>query len=234
MHILDLMLPGLNGFDLLAKIRDSRPELLSRVIVLTAVSTSLLQTFPFTPLVWRVIRKPFDLDEFWSALLDCTSCHSDRMVPSHASLAQWFDRQSIAFGAKAGVIAVAADRALRVRAEFGFAAGLTNEVFPLPLQQNYPLAIAFRTRKPVWFASLTLARADYPLLLPIWIANQSQAIAAVPLAAHDETVGAIGWSFDQPQPFDEEHRHALLRISSECVALLSRESDTGSRAQPQA
>jgi hypothetical protein len=55
------MPPGLSGFELLAKIRGSTPQLLSRVIVLTAVSTSRLQTFEFARLVWCVIRKPFEL-----------------------------------------------------------------------------------------------------------------------------------------------------------------------------
>jgi DNA-binding response OmpR family regulator len=218
--ILDLMLPGLNGFELLQNVRGTQPHLLSRMIVLTAVSNAMLQSFEFTRFVWRVIRKPFDLEELLNVLSDCIACHSGRMPSNRSEFSRWFDRRSVALDAKAGIATVAIGRTLHVRAEFGFAAGMTTEHFPLLLDRHYPLTIAFRTGKPVWLASLTLARAEYPLLLPIWTANGSQAIAALPVASGDSVIGAIGWSFDHPQAFEERQREALSRISSDCFALI--------------
>lgn len=232
--ILDLMLPGLNGFELLQRIRAEQPHLLSRIIVLTAVSSAMLQSFEFTRLVWCVIRKPFDLNELLNVLSDCIACHSGRMPLNRSEFSRWFDRRSVALSAKAGIVSIAIDRALHVRAEFGFAVGMTRDHFPLSLDRKYPLSIAFRTGKPVWLASLTLACAEYPLLLPIWTANGSQAIAALPIAGADVMVGAVGWSFDHPQAFEEHEREAFSLISSECFAIIVGDQDmpTGAQTQP--
>lgn len=228
--ILDLMLPGLNGFEVLQRVQSTQPHLLSRIIVLTAVSSAILENFHFARVVWRVLRKPFDLNEFVSVIHDCVACHSGFMPPNRGELSRWFDRRSVALGAKAGVVTIATDRALHLRAEFGFAVGMTKEHFPLPLDRKYPLGIAFRTGSPVWLASLTLAHAEYPVLISIWAANGSQAIAALPIAGGDVVVGAIGWSFDHPQAFEEDQREALSRISSECFAILRSDEDVWTHA----
>ena len=74
--ILDLMLPGLSGTEVLQSIHERNPELLSRVIVLTAVSTAVLKRLPFTASVWRVLRKPFDLSELLEVVRACVDRHA--------------------------------------------------------------------------------------------------------------------------------------------------------------
>src|SRR5437764_2994237 len=81
--LLDLILPGLNGFELLQRVRSTRPHLLSRMIVITGVSGTVLRTFQFDRFVWQVIRKPFDLDDLIGAVFDCMACHSGHR-PSNA------------------------------------------------------------------------------------------------------------------------------------------------------
>src|SRR5216117_1308597 len=61
--VLDLILPGLSGSELLRALRDQQPGLLTRVIVITAMSSGELQNFELGNLVWKVIRKPFDIEE---------------------------------------------------------------------------------------------------------------------------------------------------------------------------
>lgn len=58
--ILDLFMPGVNGFDILESLRDSAPHLLERVVVVTANQLA----FRTLPPVAAILRKPFDIDEF--------------------------------------------------------------------------------------------------------------------------------------------------------------------------
>ena len=71
--VLDLMLPGRNGFEVIREIRVTRPEILSRTIVLTAASDSTLRDFAEASSVRRLIRKPFDLIDFVQEVLSCGS-----------------------------------------------------------------------------------------------------------------------------------------------------------------
>ena len=70
--VLDLMLPKLDGFAVLDRFASTSPEMIKRVIVLTAVARSKL-----APLekfrVWSVMRKPFDIDDFTHAVADCAA-----------------------------------------------------------------------------------------------------------------------------------------------------------------
>ena len=77
----------------------------------------------------------------------------------------------------------------------------------------------------MWLASLNLASPEYPLLLSIWTASGSQAIAALPFSRNGTTLGTIGWSFDQPQAFEEPQRYALSQIASECAVILGRDTN---------
>lgn len=69
--ILDLMLPGKNGFDIIRELKSRAPALLSRTIVLTAMAEATLRDFADARLLRRLIRKPFDLDELLSEVLSC-------------------------------------------------------------------------------------------------------------------------------------------------------------------
>ncbi len=77
--LLDLMMPKVNGFEILDRLRVSKPELLRRVIVLTAASNSTLQRMTSEAEVFKLIRKPFELDELRAEVHRCAgSIHSER------------------------------------------------------------------------------------------------------------------------------------------------------------
>ncbi len=69
--ILDLMLPGTNGFDVIRELKSRAPQLLQRTIVLTAVSQSTLRDFDDQKLIRRLMRKPFELDDLVGEVLAC-------------------------------------------------------------------------------------------------------------------------------------------------------------------
>ena len=57
--LLDLMLPNVNGFEVLRAMRSIAPEMLMRTIVITAASESTLRDFDHTT-VFALLRKPFE------------------------------------------------------------------------------------------------------------------------------------------------------------------------------
>lgn len=71
---------------------------------------------------------------------------------------------------------------------------------------------------------------DYPLLLPISTRN-GHALGTVPLVHGESLLGAIGWSFGEPQRFDEEQRMMLLTMVNECAARLAEQRAPVRRAQ---
>jgi len=66
--VLDLLLPKLNGFEVLRFLEAERPHLLPRVIIITAASDSMLRDFEDGKRVAAVLRKPFDIADFFDAL----------------------------------------------------------------------------------------------------------------------------------------------------------------------
>lgn len=68
--ILDLAIPGYSGLAILEHFRRNRPELLSRVIVVTAYASRLDNIDRRN--VHKIILKPFDIDELVEAVNDVT------------------------------------------------------------------------------------------------------------------------------------------------------------------
>lgn len=71
--ILDLMMPRTDGFEVLDRVSESMPELLKHIIVLTAASPKTLTKLHTDKRVWRVIRKPFDIDELLHSVAGCAA-----------------------------------------------------------------------------------------------------------------------------------------------------------------
>src|SRR5438128_5076456 len=59
--LLDLMMPEVNGFELLERLQRDSPTLLERVIVMTGASQRSVEKLD-TSRIWGLIRKPFDID----------------------------------------------------------------------------------------------------------------------------------------------------------------------------
>jgi DNA-binding response OmpR family regulator len=68
--LLDLMMPDVNGFELLDWLERDSPSLLQKVIVMTGASQRAIQNLD-TSRVWGLIRKPFDIDNLVSSTLAC-------------------------------------------------------------------------------------------------------------------------------------------------------------------
>jgi len=69
--LLDLMMPDVNGFELLGRLARECPSLLPRVIVMTGASRRVVQTLD-TSCIWGLVRKPFDIDDLVDAVVACS------------------------------------------------------------------------------------------------------------------------------------------------------------------
>jgi len=69
--VLDLLLPVVSGFEILRHLRAAKPELLRRVIVVTAATGPALEKIRRDPASRAIITKPFDLHELLFRVLEC-------------------------------------------------------------------------------------------------------------------------------------------------------------------
>jgi DNA-binding response OmpR family regulator len=70
--LLDLMLPGQFGFDVIRFLNAERPALAPRVIVLTAASQATLRDFDSSK-IHAVMRKPFDVNALLANVRECAA-----------------------------------------------------------------------------------------------------------------------------------------------------------------
>ena len=85
MILLDLMMPDVNGLELLDRLGRDSPTLLRRVIVLTGAAQSLIDEIDLSR-IWTLIRKPFDINELVSQVLGCAVTHSAASVSQPSAL----------------------------------------------------------------------------------------------------------------------------------------------------
>jgi CheY-like chemotaxis protein len=77
--LLDLMMPEVNGFELLERLQRDSPGLLERVIVMTGASQRSIENLD-TSRIWGLIRKPFDIDNLVSSTLACAQGRPNRGI----------------------------------------------------------------------------------------------------------------------------------------------------------
>ena len=80
--VLDLILPGVSGIEILAQLKASRPALLQRTIIMTGASNGILRNIDVTR-VHSVIRKPFDISDMVQLTTDC-AYQNDRVPVKRA------------------------------------------------------------------------------------------------------------------------------------------------------
>ena len=69
--LLDLIMPGMDGFEVLREMKHSRSHLLGRTIVITAAAIRNVGECPDLDLVWKFLRKPLDIDQLGEAIQAC-------------------------------------------------------------------------------------------------------------------------------------------------------------------
>lgn len=209
--LFDLQLPGASGHDILAHLEANDPETVAHSVVVSSSTPQALDRVRARYKQTPVIRKPFDLIELTEAVV-----HAADRDHKPRDIAAEFCRLSIVHGAKAGVVFVAEgeDAQLSVIRSFGYSPDMIERFMPLTADAPYPICIAYRSGSPVWLNSAVTAASEYPSLQPVFRANHSFALAAIPLIHDGKVFGAAGWSFREPRPFSEQERHQFEAIAT--------------------
>ena len=69
--VLDLMLPLMNGFDVLRHLSTAKPALLERTVVLTGASERMYRNSPQIRQTRALLRKPFDVAKLQEEVAAC-------------------------------------------------------------------------------------------------------------------------------------------------------------------
>lgn len=69
--VLDLAMPGMSGAELIEHLRDHEPEMLDRIVVVTADVQAVRRDQPAG--ICHVLMKPFDVNAFIAAVRACTA-----------------------------------------------------------------------------------------------------------------------------------------------------------------
>jgi|GEM_PF-714041 len=219
--ILDLLMPGMNGFEVLQRLEGSSPDSLRRVIVLTAVNPVSFKQFKVEERVFRLLRKPFDLEELISAVSACLN--QQHRVAEAAGGFLGIRVASEAVCAKAALVGVVDPSRARLDLvwSFGYPSLVLEPFNPIPLTPSTPMGISVIEKRGVWVHSLNEVEASFGTLLPILRKNGTNALAAVPIMARGIPTGSIGWSFAQPQTFGPEQQKVLLGAAEEYAEIVA-------------
>lgn len=224
--VLDLLIPGRTGRDVLADIAARRPALLERIVVISSATEAHLRDVRGRYPAVAVLRKPFDLSELLTAVQERVARHQ---TPQPSDPAQTFVRRSVVCGAKAGLILRQAGATLELVCEFGYAPGTIDTFFPLSPDAPYPICAAVRHARPVWMSALHDEAAEYPQLAPIWRENGTSALAAIPILAGGRAAGVLGWTFSEPRAFDAAEQAHFTAIADEMASLVKSSTSASSQ-----
>lgn len=212
--VLDLLLPRGSGYDVLEWMQETNPALLARVIILSATSPTLVRKHTVARRVFRVMQKPFDIDELLEVIRACVT-HDDADDPFLGVRVK-----SSQGNADAAVLAVVRRELeeLHLIWSYGYEDAFVTQFNPLALSVKSPLGVAVVEARPVWIRSRRELMDEYPALQSS-IHNRTQAIAAAPIVDHGVVAGSIGWRFTEEQSFDREQQELLLSIAEDCAPL---------------
>ena len=211
--VLDLLLPRGSGYDVLEWLQNGYASVLPRVIILSATSPSIVRKHAVARSVFRIMQKPFDIEELLEAVRACAT-HRD-----HGRFAAVRMKSSQA-NADAAVLAVVAPErdALHLVWSYGYEEEKMAKFNPLALSVKAPLSTAVLEARPVWLRSRRELADEYPLLEPA-LQPSTRAMAAVPIVDRGEVAGSIGWRFAEEQRFERDQQELLLSIAEECAPL---------------
>jgi PAS domain S-box-containing protein len=91
----------------------------------------------------------------------------------------------------------------------------------IPLDRASPLAAVARTGTPAFYASRLELGADYPQTLDR-VRTDTQALAVVPLALEDRTLGVLAFAFPEPRLFPVTDRALFATVGVLCGQALER------------
>ena len=111
---------------------------------------------------------------------------------------------------------------LKVAAAIGYPAEIVEKWKGFDLNQNVPLAVSVREKTPFFIESVENHLEQYPTLKSAILATGNQALISFPLLIEGRILGALGFSFSDPQKFSEDDRAFLESLAQQCAQALER------------
>ena len=134
------------------------------------------------------------------------------------------ERLAAALGAHVGVLALVTPdgRALAVAAAERLHVDTWRAWATFPLDTPVPLAQAARERRRVLLPTFDAIAADAPAVAEMCAAFGTHALCAVPIITGDRVLGALGFSFAEPNDFDDDLLTLLDTLTQQCAQALER------------
>ena len=104
----------------------------------------------------------------------------------------------------------------------GCAGGEIEAYRSVRLSHAMPATDPIRTGQIVIVQSLDDYRQQYPDLVEQFARSGSQSLVSLPLIINGQVMGSLGWSFAQPQEFDESDRSFMMTLARQCAQALER------------
>ncbi|MGF2035854.1 MAG: PAS domain S-box protein [Nostoc sp. CmiVER01] len=124
---------------------------------------------------------------------------------------------------------------LKIVQAIGYPQTLINTWETFPITASNQIAETVRTGQPVFLENLAAMIARYPDLAYIVTVIPNNAWASIPLVAEGKVIGALGFSFNTGQIFNEEDRGFMLTLGQQCGQAIARaqlyEAEKTARAQ---
>ncbi|MES2525220.1 MAG: ATP-binding protein [Gemmatimonadota bacterium] len=107
-----------------------------------------------------------------------------------------------------------------------------------PLSRLGPVSDCLRSGAVIFIEDGDTLRARYPDVAPIFDRLGTQAVAAVPLTAAGNVIGALSFAWDAPRPLPQEDRELFLALGQQAAQALERarlfEAERAARAEAEA
>jgi len=111
---------------------------------------------------------------------------------------------------------------LVLRGSVGYPEELVRAFAPISTRAGNPLADAYLAGTAIWLPSNSAWQARYPHLEETRRQSPYSAAAAIPLAANEHVLGALGLSFLKPREFSDADREMAITVARQCGQALER------------
>lgn len=174
-----------------------------------------------------------------SQLQQVTAALSEALTPKQVARAV-VEQGIAALGGQAGIVVLLVDQgqSLEPIEAVGYAEDLISAWQRFSVTAPVPIAEAVQTKAPIFLENPAVVCARYPLIADSLSLTGHNALAAIPLIVEGRTLGALGISFQNPQPFTDSDRAFILTLGQQCAQAIARaqlyEAEKSARAEAEA
>jgi PAS domain S-box-containing protein len=129
-----------------------------------------------------------------------------------------------AMGASSGMLLfVTSDgKSLEIAGQRGYPDGLLGRISPFPLEDGTLLASPIASGKSLFYENRDDLTRDFPAMNRTLETTGSEAVAVIPVIAHEQFLGILVMSFREPRRFSLEERELMMAFANQAAQALER------------